>query len=76
MKLDYNVSVNSLISMSSKCNRVDIAASAFDNLKGKTYVTWNAMILGRTNMDRNVFVATALVDMYAKCGAIEIVREL
>ncbi|XP_058722134.1 pentatricopeptide repeat-containing protein At1g11290, chloroplastic-like [Vicia villosa] len=130
MKLSSNVSVmNSLISMYSKCKRVDIAASVFDNLKGKTNVTWNAMILGyaqngcvnealnlfctmqsegikpdsftfvsvitaiadlsvtrqakwihgltiRTNMDKNVFVATALVDMYAKCGAIETAREL
>ncbi|KAK2385959.1 pentatricopeptide repeat-containing protein [Trifolium repens] len=130
MKLGSNVSVmNSLISMYSKCKRVDIAASIFQNLKGKTNVTWNAMILGyaqngcvneslnlfctmqsqgikpdsftfvsvitaladlsvtrqakwihglamRTNMDKNVFVATALVDMYAKCGAIETAREL
>ncbi|CAI8595938.1 unnamed protein product [Vicia faba] len=130
MKFSSNVSVmNSLISMYSKCKRVDIAASVFDNLKGKTNVTWNAMILGyaqngcvnealnlfctmqsegikpdsftfvsvitaiadlsvtrqakwihglaiRTNMDKNVFVATALVDMYAKCGAIETAREL
>ena len=129
-KLDSNVSVmNSLISMYSKCKRVDIAASVFDNLEGKTTVTWNAMILGyaqngcvndalnlfctmqsqgtkpdsftfvsvitaladlsvtrqakwihglaiRTNMDKNVFVATALVDMYAKCGAIKTAREL
>ncbi|CAL5201353.1 unnamed protein product [Lathyrus oleraceus] len=130
MKFSSNVSVmNSLISMYTKCKRVDIAASVFDNLKGKTNVTWNAMILGyaqngcvnealdlfctmqsegvkpdsftfvsvitaladlsvtrqakwihglaiRTNMDKNVFVATALVDMYAKCGAIETAREL
>ena len=37
LKLDSNVSVmNSLISMYSKCKRVDIAASIFDNLKEKT----------------------------------------
>lgn len=129
-KLGSDVSVmNSLISMYSKCKRVDIAASVFDNLKGKTNVTWNAMILGyaqngcinealnlfctmqsqdikpdsftlvsvitaladlsvtrlakwihglaiRTYMDKNVFVATALVDMFAKCGAIETARKL
>ncbi|KAK7259646.1 hypothetical protein RIF29_25258 [Crotalaria pallida] len=130
LKLDFDLSVmNSLISMYSKCKRVDIAASIFDNLKEKTNVTWNAMILGyaqngcvkealnlfcmmqsqdikpdsftlvsvitalaelsvirqakwihghaiRTLMDKNVFVATALVDMYAKCGAIQIARKL
>ena len=129
-KLDFDVSVmNSLISMYSKCKRVDIAASIFDNLKEKTNVTWNAMILGyaqngcvkealnlfcmmqsqgikpdsftlvsvitaladlsvtrqakwihglaiRTLMDRNVFVATALVDMYAKCGAVQTARKV
>ncbi|KAK7262458.1 hypothetical protein RJT34_30031 [Clitoria ternatea] len=129
-KLGLDLSVmNSLISMYSKCKRVDIAASVFDNLKQKTIVTWNAMILGyahngrvnealnlfctmqsqgikpdsftlvsvitalahlsvtrqakwihglaiRTLMDKNVFVATALVDMYAKCGAVQTAREL
>ncbi|KAL2318288.1 hypothetical protein Fmac_032164 [Flemingia macrophylla] len=129
-KHGLNVSVmNSLISMYSKCKRVDIAASVFDNLKQRTIVTWNAMILGyaqnglvnealnlfcmmqshdikpdsftlvsvitaladlsvtrqakwihglaiRTLMDKNVFVCTALVDTYAKCGAIETARKL
>ncbi|MED6120352.1 Pentatricopeptide repeat-containing protein, chloroplastic [Stylosanthes scabra] len=130
LKLDYDVSVmNSLISMYSKCKRVDIAASIFHNMKAKTNVTWNAMILGyaqngcvkealnlfcmmqckgskpdsftlvsaitaladlsvtrqakwihglaiRTLMDKNVFVATALVDMYAKCGEVHTARKL
>ncbi|WJX36591.1 hypothetical protein P8452_24450 [Trifolium repens] len=129
-KLDLVVPVmNSLISMYSKCKRVDIAASIFDNLKKKTNVTWNAMILGyaqngcvdkalslfsmmqskdikpdcftlvavitaladlsvnrkakwihglaiKTFIDNNVFVATALVDMYAKCGAIQTARKI
>ncbi|KAH1128391.1 hypothetical protein GYH30_016794 [Glycine max] len=130
LKLDSNVSVmNSLISMYSKCKRVDIAASIFDNLKEKTNATRNAMILRyaqngcvkealnlfcimqsqgikldcftlvgvitaladfsvnrhakwihglaiRTCMDKNVFVSTALVDMYARCGAIKTARKL
>ncbi|XP_045820983.1 pentatricopeptide repeat-containing protein At1g11290, chloroplastic-like [Trifolium pratense] len=129
-KLDFEVPVmNSLISMYSKCKRVDVAASIFDNLKKKTNVTWNAMILGyaqngcvnealslfymmqskdiksdcftlvavitalanlsvtrkakwvhglaiRTYMNNNVFVSTALVDTYAKCGAIQTARKL
>ncbi|XP_027341723.1 pentatricopeptide repeat-containing protein At1g11290, chloroplastic-like [Abrus precatorius] len=129
-KLSFDVSaMNSLISMYSKCKRVDIAASVFNNLTKKTIVTWNAMILGyaqngcvnealnlfcmmksqdikpdsftlvsvataladlsvtrqakwihglavRTLMDKNVFVATALVDMYAKCGAVQTARKL
>ncbi|CAJ1958727.1 unnamed protein product [Sphenostylis stenocarpa] len=129
-KLGSDVSVmNSLISMYSKCKRVDIAASVFGNLKQKTIVTWNAMLLGyaqngcvnealnlfcemqshdikpdsftlvsvitaladlsvtrqakwihglaiRTLMDKNVFVCTALVDTYAKCGAIQTARAL
>ncbi|KAJ6704903.1 hypothetical protein OIU79_009751 [Salix purpurea] len=47
LKLDSDVSVmNSLISMYSKCKRVDIAADIFKNLQNKTPVSWNAMILG------------------------------
>lgn len=130
LKFNSNVSVmNSLISMYSRCKRVEIAATIFDNMQEKTQVSWNAMILGyaqngcvnealnlfckmqshgikpdsftfvsvitaladlsvtrqakwihglviRTCMDNNVFVATALVDMYAKCGAIQTARKL
>lgn len=122
---------NSLISMYSKCKRVDLASEIFNNLRDKkTLVSWNAMILGfaqngrvsealnlfcqmhsqkimrpdtftmvsvipalaelsvtrhakwihgltiRSCMDRNVYVMTALVDMYAKCGAVETARKL
>lgn len=128
--LGSDVSVmNSLISMYCKCKQVDIAAELFQNLKTKTLVSWNAMILGyaqngrvnealnhfcdmklqnmkpdsftlvsvipalaelsvlrqakwihglvvRSSFDRNVFVMTALVDMYAKCGAIHTARRL
>ncbi|TMX01399.1 hypothetical protein EJD97_024577 [Solanum chilense] len=128
--LGSNVAVvNSLISMYCKCQRVDIAAELFENLKGKTLVSWNALILGyaqngcvmdalthfckmhlenitpdsftmvsvvtalaelsvlrqakwihgfavRTCLNGNVFVATALVDMYAKCGAVHTARKL
>ncbi|XP_075644636.1 pentatricopeptide repeat-containing protein At1g11290, chloroplastic [Castanea sativa] len=130
LKLGYDVSVkNSLISMYSKCKRVDLAAKVFEGLQGKTIVSWNAMILGyaqngrvnealnhfcemqsqnikpdsftlvsvipalaelsvtrqakwmhglviRNCLDKNVFVMTALVDMYAKCGAICTARKL
>ncbi|XP_065867354.1 pentatricopeptide repeat-containing protein At1g11290, chloroplastic [Euphorbia lathyris] len=130
LRLDSDVSVtNSLISMYSKCKRVDIAANLFKNLQNKTLVSWNAMILGyaqngcvnealhlfsemqsrnlkpdtftvvsvipalaelsvprqakwihgfvmRRVLDKNVFVMTALVDMYAKCGAIHTARKL
>lgn len=130
LKLGSDVSVmNSLISMYSKCKRVDLAAKVFENLQGKTLVSWNAMILGyaqngrvnealnyfcemksqnikpdsftmvsvmpalaelsvtrqakwmhglviRTCLDKNAFVMTAIVDMYAKCGAIHIARKL
>lgn len=130
LKLGYDVSVkNSLISMYSKCKRVDLAAKVFEGLQGKTIVSWNAMILGyaqngrvnealnhfcemqsqnikpdsftlvsvipalaelsvtrqakwmhglviRNCLDKNVFVMTALVDMYAKCGAIRTARKI
>ncbi|GMG99526.1 hypothetical protein Nepgr_001366 [Nepenthes gracilis] len=130
MGLGSDVSVmNSLISMYSKCKRVDVAAKLFENLQHKTLVSWNAMILGfsqngrvndalhyfcemllnnikmdsftmvsvipalaelsvlsrakwihglavRTCLDNNVFVMTALVDMYAKCGAVQTARNL
>ncbi|KAK8523515.1 hypothetical protein V6N12_048035 [Hibiscus sabdariffa] len=47
LKLGGNVSVmNSLISMCSKCKRVDLAVDIFEKLRGKTLVSWNAMILG------------------------------
>ncbi|XP_071693118.1 pentatricopeptide repeat-containing protein At1g11290, chloroplastic [Rutidosis leptorrhynchoides] len=125
-----NVSVmNSLISMYCKCKRVNIAADIFKNLKEKTLVSWNAMILGyaqngcaidalkhfrlmklqniepdsftmvsiisaiselsilrqakwvhgvliRTCLDKNFYVKTAIVDMYAKCGAITTARKV
>ncbi|KAI3787217.1 hypothetical protein L1987_41544 [Smallanthus sonchifolius] len=128
--LNRDVSVmNSLISMYCKCKRVGIAAEIFKNMKEKTLVSWNAMILGyaqngqiinalnhfrlmkvqniehdsftmvsiiaavtefsalrqakwvhglatRTCLDKNVFVKTALVDMYAKCGAITTAQKL
>ncbi|XP_057976215.1 pentatricopeptide repeat-containing protein At1g11290, chloroplastic [Malania oleifera] len=130
LKLQSDVSVmNSLISMYSKCKKVDIAAKLFGNLQGKTVVSWNAMILGyaqngcanealnyfcmmqsqnieadsftmvsviaalaelsvlrqakwihglviRTYYDKNVYVMTALIDMYAKCGAVQTARKL
>ncbi|KAJ7949419.1 Pentatricopeptide repeat-containing protein [Quillaja saponaria] len=130
LKISSDVSVmNSLISMYSKCKRVDMAFKIFHNLRDKTIVSWNAMILGfsqngcvsealnhfilmqsenirpdsftmvsvisalaelsvtcqakwihglviRNCMEKNVFVMTALVDMYAKCGAIETARKL
>ncbi|CAL2238034.1 unnamed protein product [Prunus armeniaca] len=130
LKLESDVSVmNSLMSMYSKCKRVDIAAKIFKNLQGKTLVSWNTMILGyaqngrvsealshfcqmqsqnmkpdsftmvsvipalaelsvarqakwihglviRTCFDKNIFVMTALVDMYAKCGAVHTARKL
>ncbi|KAI9084472.1 hypothetical protein K1719_033460 [Acacia pycnantha] len=96
LKFNSNVSVmNSLISMYSKCNRVDIAATIFDGMQERTQVTWNAMLLGyaqndlsvtrqakwihglvsRTCLDRNVFVATALVDTGEEAESLERRRE-
>ncbi|KAF9593231.1 hypothetical protein IFM89_020899 [Coptis chinensis] len=128
--LGSDVSItNSLIAMYSKCKRVDVAADLFKKLRGKTLVSWNAMILGfaqngkvnealrhfskmqrenvktdsftmvsvisaladlsvlrqakwihgltiRSCLDKNAFVMTALVDMYAKCGGVHIARKL
>ncbi|KAK6933374.1 Pentatricopeptide repeat [Dillenia turbinata] len=129
-KINSDVSVmNSLISMYSKCKKVDTAAAIFERMKVKTLVSWNAMILGlsqngrvyealnyfvemqwqnikpdsfslvsvvpalaelsvvrqakwihglviRNYFDDNVYVMTALVDMYAKCGAVHTARKL
>ncbi|KAK9154213.1 hypothetical protein Sjap_001693 [Stephania japonica] len=128
--LEADVSIrNSLIAMYSKCKEVDIAVKVFKNTKGRTLVSWNAMILGyaqnghanealnlfckmcqedvtpdsftmvsvvsavaelsilrqakwahglaiRSCLGRNVFVVTALVDMYAKCSGVHIARKL
>ncbi|XP_057536708.1 pentatricopeptide repeat-containing protein At1g11290, chloroplastic [Amaranthus tricolor] len=125
-----NVSVtNCLISMYSKCKKVDDAVRLFNSLKNKTRVSWNALIIGfaqngrvndalnyfsemqsrgieldsftlvsvipalaelsilrqakwihglaiRTCLDKHVYVKTALIDMYAKCGAIKTARRL
>lgn len=130
LKLGTDVSMtNSLISMYSKCKKVDIAADIFSKLQGKTLVSWNAMILGyaqngrvnealnyfckmrsknikpdsftmvsvipalaelsvirhakwihalviRSCFEKNVFVMTALIDMYAKCGDVGTARAL
>ncbi|KAK8654964.1 hypothetical protein V6N13_107559 [Hibiscus sabdariffa] len=130
LKLGGNVSVmNSLISMYFKCKRVDLAVNIFEKLRGKTLVSWNAMILGfaqngrvndalnyfyemlsqnfrpdtftmvsvipalaellvtrlakwihgyciRSCLDNDIFVMTALVDMYAKCWEIHTARKL
>lgn len=130
LNLASNVPVmNSLISMYSKCKRIDIATKIFENLQGKTLVSWNALILGyaqnghvnealshlcemqsqnikmdtftmvsvisalaelsiirkakwihglviRSCFDNNVFVMTALVDVYAKSGSIHVARKL
>lgn len=130
LKLGTDVSMtNSLISMYSKCKKVDRAADIFSKLQGKTLVSWNAMILGyaqngrvnealnyfckmrsknikpdsftmvsvipalaelsvirhakwihalviRSCFEKNVFVMTALIDMYAKCGAVDTARIL
>ncbi|KAK1321329.1 Pentatricopeptide repeat-containing protein [Acorus calamus] len=124
-----NSVLNALITMYSKCKRVDIAEGIFENLEKKTLVSWNSIILGyaqngkpyealahfremreknmkpdsftmvsvipalseisslrlvkwihgyaiKSWLDNNVYVATALVDMYAKCGSICIARAL
>ncbi|KAE8655549.1 Pentatricopeptide repeat-containing protein [Hibiscus syriacus] len=128
--LGNNVSVmNPLISMYSKCKRVDLAVDIFERLQGKTLVSSNAMILGfaqngrvndaliyfydmhsrnlrqdtftmvsvipalaelsvtrqakwihgyfiRSCLDDDIFVMTAQVDMYSKCGEIHTARKL
>ncbi|KAI4977515.1 hypothetical protein ZWY2020_059652 [Hordeum vulgare] len=128
--LESNVSVmNALITMYSKCKRTDLAAQVFDEVRYKTPISWNAMILGctqngrpedavrlfsrmqlknvkpdsftlvsvipaladisdplqarwihgysiRLHLDQDVYVLTALIDMYAKCGRVSIARSL
>ncbi|KAJ0968058.1 hypothetical protein J5N97_024975 [Dioscorea zingiberensis] len=121
--------MNCLITMYSKCKRLDLAAEVFETLEEKTLVSWNAMISGyaqngqaegalclfsrmreenvqpdsftlvsvipaladvsmlrqakwmhgyavRLCLDQNIFVMTALVDMYCKCGGVSIARKL
>ncbi|CAL9203458.1 pentatricopeptide repeat-containing protein At1g11290, chloroplastic-like [Musa acuminata AAA Group] len=127
---ESDVSVlNALITMYSKCKRIDLAEDVFENMPVKSLVSWNAMILGyaqndrvedalrlfnkmqwenvkpdsftmvsvipaladisvlkqakwihglaiRLCTDKNIFIMTALVDLYAKCGSVRIARRL
>lgn len=126
--------MNCLITMYSKCKRVDLAVEVFSILRSTrkaTLVSWNAMIAGyaqndrgtdalncfckmqedeemakpdsftlvnlipalaelsvlrharwihgyaiRHGLDNNVFVTTALIDTYAKCGGVKLARKL
>ncbi|KAL5547133.1 hypothetical protein UlMin_006820 [Ulmus minor] len=47
-----------------------------DELNLGSDVQWIHGLVIRTCLDKNVFVMTALVDMYAKCGAIKTARKL
>ncbi|KAK1326060.1 Pentatricopeptide repeat-containing protein [Acorus calamus] len=76
-----------LIDMHSKCGDVSEARRVFDLVSDKTSLaSWNSMItglgalelgrevhlyLGRSEMDMNMKLATAIVDMYSKCGSID-----
>lgn len=127
---ESDVSVlNALITMYSKCKRIDLAEDVFENMPVKSLVSWNAMILGyaqndrvedalrlfnkmqwenvkpdsftmvsvipaladisvlkqakwihgfaiRLCTDKNIYIMTALVDLYAKCGSVRIARRL
>ncbi|AAD56320.1 hypothetical protein [Arabidopsis thaliana] len=120
---------SSLVSMYSKCEKMEAAAKVFEALEEKNDVFWNAMIRGyahngeshkvmelfmdmkssgyniddftftsllstcaashdlemgsqfhsiiiKKKLAKNLFVGNALVDMYAKCGALEDARQI
>ncbi|ESQ49169.1 hypothetical protein EUTSA_v10019974mg [Eutrema salsugineum] len=128
--LDSNIYVgSSLVSMYSKCEKMEAAAKVFEELEEKNDVLWNSMIRGyahngdahkvmelfmdmksagyniddftftsllstcaashdletgsqfhsiiiKKKLTRNLFVGNALIDMYAKCGALEDARQI
>ncbi|CAH2054440.1 unnamed protein product [Thlaspi arvense] len=128
--LDSNIYVgSSLVSMYSKCEKMEAAAKVFEALEERNDVLWNAMIRGyaqngdahkvmelfmdmksagyniddftftsllstcaasrdletgsqfhsiiiKKKLTKNLFVGNALVDMYAKCGALEDARQI
>ncbi|CAH1415041.1 unnamed protein product [Lactuca virosa] len=54
---------NSLISMYSKCKQIEIAGKLFKNMKEKTRVSWNTMILGYAQNGRVIEALNHFRDM-------------
>ncbi|CAL0303448.1 unnamed protein product [Lupinus luteus] len=82
----------SLVCLYSKCGYLRDARKVFDDIPEKNVVSWTAIICGKlgdlkngewldryiseSGLHRNVFLATSLVDMYAKCGSMEDARRV
>ncbi|KAI3698425.1 hypothetical protein L2E82_41962 [Cichorium intybus] len=64
LNLQNDISLtNSLISMYSKCKQIEIAGKLFKNMKEKTIVSWNAMILGYAQNGRVIAALNLFRDM-------------
>ncbi|KAI3501715.1 hypothetical protein L1887_29688 [Cichorium endivia] len=64
LNLQNDISLtNSLISMYSKCKQIEIAGKLFKNMKEKTLVSWNAIILGYAQNGRVIDALNLFRDM-------------
>ncbi|KAL0424572.1 UNVERIFIED_CONTAM: Pentatricopeptide repeat-containing protein [Sesamum radiatum] len=71
---------NGLINFYVGCGKIDCAGKVFDFMEFRTLVSWNSMITGYAKMGWwreafllfvDVFLHNALLDMYAKCGHLQ-----
>ncbi|OMO95305.1 hypothetical protein COLO4_15995 [Corchorus olitorius] len=89
--LDIVVS-NSLISMYGKCGEFEGMRNVFDGMRERNVGSWNALISGsfaglmagkqihgyaiRKELNRDVALCNALIDMYCKCGSLNWARQV
>ncbi|XP_071686647.1 pentatricopeptide repeat-containing protein At2g33680 [Rutidosis leptorrhynchoides] len=82
---------NAMVTMYSKCGSLDEADKAFEFSSNKNSITWSAMITGdasaieegkethaysiKLGFQHQIYIMTAVVDMYAKCGFLDDARK-
>ncbi|KAK1282745.1 Pentatricopeptide repeat-containing protein [Acorus calamus] len=75
---------NTIIDVYVKIGELGIACRVFDAMPCRDVVSWGTLLSGaiheyigrRSPVSPNVYVSTALVDMYAKCGCMDLAREV
>ncbi|KAK1321816.1 putative pentatricopeptide repeat-containing protein [Acorus calamus] len=80
---------NVLIAFYAQCGDIDEALRVFDEITKRDLVSWNSMLSGgaregeelhclavKAGFESHVVVASALLDMYSKCGEIGMARKV